>query len=40
MHKALDVNNEKWKVFKKWCAIHDTTIKEQIDKFLRGFKNE
>lgn len=38
MNKLVDVDNKKWKNFGKWCVMHDTTIKNEIDKFLDKFK--
>lgn len=37
-NKLIDVDNIKWKQFGKWCAVHDTTIKAELDKFLNKFK--
>ncbi len=35
--KMIDVDEKKWKAFGKWCVNHDTTMKEEIDKFLNKF---
>jgi len=37
MIKAVDVDKDKWKKFKKWCFDNDSTIKTEIDKFLSRY---
>lgn len=40
MNKQINVDDEKWKKFGKWCVNNDTTITKELDKFLtRAIKN-
>lgn len=34
MNKMVDVDEQKWDKFRKWCVMHNTTIKDEMDKFL------
>lgn len=34
MNKQIIVDEKKWELFKKWCINHDTTIKDELDKFI------
>ena len=40
MWKLIDVEPDKWKEFKKYCAIKETTMKAEIDKFLNKFNKD
>jgi hypothetical protein len=33
-NKQVVVDLDKWKRFKKWCALNDTSMKEELDIFL------
>lgn len=35
--KSINVNEQKWDAFRKWCVNNNTTIKVEIDKFLNQF---
>lgn len=39
-YTMIDIDKQKWKVFKLWCINHDTTIKAEIGKFLDKFIKE
>ena len=32
--KIFYIDDEKWKLFRKWCVNHDTTIKKELDDFI------
>lgn len=36
MLKLINVDDEKWKTFRKFCVNHDTTMKAEFNKFLDG----
>lgn len=35
--KMIDVDDKKWKAFRKHCNNKDTTMKAKLDKFLDKF---
>ena len=40
MWKLMDVDPEKWKMFKRHCAMKDSTMKAEMDKILDKFKGD
>lgn len=40
MWKLIDVDPDKWKLFRKYCVNKDTTMKAELDKFLNRFVGE
>jgi len=39
-YTMIDINKEQWKVFKKWCANNETTMKAELNKMLNKFLKE
>ena len=37
MWKLVDVEPDKWKSFKKYCANKEITMKAELDRFLNKF---
>jgi len=39
-YKAVNLKDEPWLKFKKLCAINETTIKEEISKFIERYNKK